>query len=319
MSQIARSVEVLPHSRMQIRSHLRQYCLVFNDTFIDINDDIWSYEIQRGGFGSGSFEWTTTDPENIYTDDSGLHIVPTLTINTTNITESQLLNGYNLNLTTTGQCTSTQVSDCGVQSNTTSGAIINPVRSARINTKGKASIKYGKVEVRAKMPKGDWLWPAIWMMPVDDVYGVWPQSGEIDITEVRGNDVSYVDGGRDIMTSTLHWGPNSALDGYWRTQGQYQIKRTDFTVDFHTYGLEWSEKYLFFYLDSRLLQIFFIKWNKGTTMWAKGEFGTADNQSALTDPWTSTGRPNTPFDQEFYLILNVAVGMLRSSLYFSPN
>jgi beta-glucanase (GH16 family) len=45
------------------------------------------------------------------------------------------------------------------------GRVINPVRSARINTKGKKSIRYGKVEVKAKMPKGDWLWPAIWMLP----------------------------------------------------------------------------------------------------------------------------------------------------------
>jgi hypothetical protein len=92
----------------------------------------------------------------------------------------------------------------------------------RITTRGKKTIKYGKVEVIAKLPKGDWLWPAIWydthlkqlystnqvcrMMPEDEVYGVWPRSGEIDIAEARGNAAGYPDGGRDIYTSTLHWG-----------------------------------------------------------------------------------------------------------------
>ena len=62
--------------------------------------------------------------------------------------------------------------------------------SGRINTRGKKSIKYGKVEVRAKLPQGDWLWPAIWMLPEGNdtstaqgtgVYGAWPVSGEIDV------------------------------------------------------------------------------------------------------------------------------------------
>ena len=55
---------------------------------------------------------------------------------------------------------------CSIRSNKTAGTIIPPVRSARLTTKGKKTMKYGRVEVTAKMPKGDWLWPAIWMMPV---------------------------------------------------------------------------------------------------------------------------------------------------------
>lgn len=62
------------------------------------------------------------------------------------------------------------------------GLVINPVKSARISTQGHYDIKFGKVEVRAKNPKGDWLWPAIWMLPTDDsVYGPWPIGGEIDV------------------------------------------------------------------------------------------------------------------------------------------
>jgi beta-glucanase (GH16 family) len=87
-------------------------------------------------------------------------------------------------------------------SNETALTIINPVRSARLTTQGRQTLKYGKVEVVAKLPKGDWLWPAIWMMPQDSIYGVWPQSGEIDIMESRGNDPSSSIG-RNLVSNVL--------------------------------------------------------------------------------------------------------------------
>ena len=72
-------------------------------------------------------------------------------------------------------------SSCGAVSNATSGTVINPVMSARITTKNSHHIQYGKVEIVAKLPRGDWLWPAIWMLPDNDTYGPWPLSGEIDV------------------------------------------------------------------------------------------------------------------------------------------
>ena len=119
---------------------------------------------------TGSFDWTTTDPRNSYVDAEGLHIVPTLTLQDTQYTEAQLLNNTLLNLTADGTCTYTvqrtstlaDWSPCEVFSNLTSGQILPPVRSARLTTKGKKTIKYGRVEVVAKLAKGDWLWPAIW-------------------------------------------------------------------------------------------------------------------------------------------------------------
>lgn len=108
---------------------------------------------------TGAFDWTTDDPLNSYISSDGLHIVPTLTLDTTSITPDQLLDGYTLNLTS---CTGTIASDCSVTSNVTTNTIINPVRSARLSTKGKKGIKYGRIEVVAKLPAGDWLWPAIW-------------------------------------------------------------------------------------------------------------------------------------------------------------
>jgi hypothetical protein len=113
------------------------FCQVWEDDFSKIDPASWSYEIQRGGFGTGSFDWTTDDPKNSYTDAEGLHIVPTLTTETTNITPDQIYDGYRLNLTTDKTCTSPDYTMCSIYSNKTTDDIINPVRSARMTTKGK--------------------------------------------------------------------------------------------------------------------------------------------------------------------------------------
>lgn len=229
------------------------YCNILIDDFQKgINLEVWNFEVQRGGYGVGSFEWTTFDRSNVYTDGAGLHIVPTLTTETTDFTEAQMLDNTVLNLTIEGVCTSKLIEDCGIRSNKTSGSIINPVRSARLTTAGKMTLRYGKVEVMAKLPRGDWLWPAIWMMPENSVYGIWPRSGEIDIMEARGNAAPFP-GGRNQMSSALHWGPISFADGYWRTLGQNSLPRSDYSDDFHLYALGWDPKYLFTYVDSRLL------------------------------------------------------------------
>ena len=91
-----------------------------------------------------------------------------------------IFDGKTYNLT---GCTETfNASACNVRSNKGTNTVINPVKSARISTVDSVSIVYGKVEVKAKMPRGDWLWPAIWMLPKDEKYGEWPKSGEIDVS-----------------------------------------------------------------------------------------------------------------------------------------
>jgi hypothetical protein len=146
-------------------------CLIMDDHFKTIDPSNWGYEVQTGGYGNGEFDWTTKDEKNSFVDAEGLHIVPTLTTESTGITEEQILNGYTLNITSAnggdGSCTSSDVvKACGVRSNATLGTIIPPVRSARLTTKGKKSIKYGRVEIVAKMAKGDWLWPALCPYPL---------------------------------------------------------------------------------------------------------------------------------------------------------
>jgi beta-glucanase (GH16 family) len=212
-----------------------------------------------------------------------------------------------INLTEAGTCTSNMWFNCVATTNTTNGTIVNPVKSARINTKAGASIQYGRIEVTAKMPKGDWLWPAIWMLPVKNTYGEWPASGEIDILESRGNNYTYPQGGSNIMSSTLHWGPDPDDDEWWRNNNKEESLHSSWGDKFHVFGLEWSEKYIFSYIDTRLLQVMYVKFNE--PFWKRGHFPPSnDNGTRLVDPWSQTGRDATPFDQPFYLILNVAVG-----------
>ena len=244
---------------------------------------------------------TTDTDENVFVRDGALHIKPTL--------QDPALIGKDtvLNFTSNKQCTSNLLSSCVATTNITNGTIVNPVKSARINTKKGASIRYGRVEVVAQLPTGDWLWPAIWMMPVKETYGPWPLSGEIDIAESRGNNYTYAQGGNDIVSSALHWGPNTINDAWWRTNVKRKALHSTFSAKFHTFGLEWSEKYLFTYIDTRLRQVLYNSFDR--PLWARGQFPPRDsNGTRFIDPWTSTGRDQTPFDQDFYLILNVAVG-----------
>ena len=233
--------------------------------------------------------------------DGKLIIKPTLQ-------DAKLIDSNNvINLTREGICSSKLVKNCVTQTNMTSGKIVQPVKSGRINTKKGATIKYGRVEVTAKLPQGDWLWPAIWLLPVNDTYGPWPLSGEIDIVESRGNNYTYKQGGNNIVSSALHWGPDSANDAWWRTNVKRSALHTTFTQTEHTFGLEWSQKYIFTYVNSRLLQALYTNFDK--PLWEQGQFPLIDsNGTRLQDPWSHTGRQQTPFDQEFYLILNVGVG-----------
>lgn len=280
------------------------YCEVLIDEFETFRGDIWTREVQVGGFGTGAFDWTTASDRNSYVKDGKLYILPTLTNET--ISNDDIMNGHTVNLTTDGTCTGHGAGQCWVTSNSTKNIILPPVQSARLTTKFSASIKYGKVEITAKMPKGDWLWPALWLLPVNDTYGPWPASGEIDIAESRGNGVHYPEGGYDQISSALHWGPSSTIDGYLQTFKTYERRIDSFGDTFHTFGLEWCDKYIKTYVDRRLQQVFYHSFNK--PFWQIGKFQTTfQNGTYIKDPWPVNSKI-APFDQEFYLILNVAVG-----------
>lgn len=197
-------------------------------------------------------------------------------------------------------CTSNAFYGCSRSSG--GGMVINPIQSARLRTAGTFSFKYGRLEVEAKLPKGDWIWPAIWLLPEHQAYGLWPASGEIDLVESRGNDVSYPAGGVNCFGSTLHWGPYYPEDPYTLTHKELCLTDKTLNDDFHTYGLVWNEKEIYTYIDSEANKVLDIKMDQ--SFWDRG--GWSKNP-AIHNPWEGQGN-NAPFDQKFYLVFNVAVG-----------
>ncbi|KAI5117892.1 hypothetical protein M0805_001977 [Coniferiporia weirii] len=281
-------------------------CTVLDDDFSSFNTDNWVRDVELGGFGNGEFEMTTSSSDNLYIKNGQLYIMPTLTSD--EIGEGAVLDGHTYNLT---GCTSTNVSACSVTSKQSTGTVINPVKSARITTANKSSIAFGKVEVVAKLPQGDWLWPAIWMLPVNETYGAWPRSGEIDIMEARGNDASYAAQGVNFVRSTLTWGPLDSLIA--RAFGWQSQKRSTYASGFHTYTLEWSSSFIRASVDSRLHAMLDLSTTSAKeSFWERGGFpATATNGSAVdvevVDPWEGRGNA-APFDQPFYLVIDLAVG-----------
>ena len=149
--------------------------------------------------------------------------------------------------------------------------------SGRINTQNKHDFKYGLFEARIKFPKGQGFLPAFWMMPTDEnLYGQWPKCGEIDIVEVLGNktDTSY---------GTIHYGnPHS------ESQGKYTLKKGNFSDEYHIFSAEWEPGKINWYVDGVLVHT--------ENDW----YSAAEGQGEVTYP--------APFDQPFYIILNLAVG-----------
>ena len=151
--------------------------------------------------------------------------------------------------------------------------------SAKLLSRGLFSQKYGRFEFRAKLPTGAGLWPALWMMPQGDVYGSWPTSGEIDITEARGQQP-------DRVLGTIHYGnrwPRNQHSGE-----TYILPHGQNIADFHVYTLEWEPGVIRWYVDDHLYE------TQRRWFSAKEDGGR--------NPWPA------PFDQPFFIIMNVAVG-----------
>lgn len=149
--------------------------------------------------------------------------------------------------------------------------------SGKVTTKDKFRFKYGRIDFSAKLPVGTALWPACWLLPNDDVYGPWASSGEIDVMEARGRLPGATSG-------ALHYG------GQWPANthigSDYSFKNGEtFDSDFHVYSIVWEEDNIKWYVDG---ECFF---------------------KATSEQWYSQAAGgNAPFDQEFYIIMNLAVG-----------
>jgi beta-glucanase (GH16 family) len=142
--------------------------------------------------------------------------------------------------------------------------------SARLISKGKRDMLYGRIEVRAKLPSGLRTWPAIWMLSSDDKYGEWPKSGEIDIMEHYGHRP-------DTIFGTVH---TRAFNHVIDTDSSGLIHVEDAEDAFHTYALEWKPDILKWYVDDQL-------------------YHTFERIDSNPDHW--------PYDHPFHLILNLAV------------
>ncbi|CDH58389.1 beta--glucan-binding [Lichtheimia corymbifera JMRC:FSU:9682] len=276
----------------------KQHCLVFEDHFNRLDLSKWQHEITMSGGGNWEFEWYTNNRSNSFVEDGILYIKPTLTADA--IGHNEMKQGGYLNLWSgepSMSCTDNSNYGCERLAGA-GGNYLNPIQSARLRTINSAAIRYGKVEVRARLPEGDWLWPAIWMMPKYSNYGLWPASGEIDIMESRGNR-NYPLGGINNVASTLHWGVHYTMNRYNMTRAEAILEDgTTFADDFHTYGLEWNEDGLRTYIDGKTVLLL----DFDQSFWDRGEF-----PEWSMNPWKS-GDIGAPFDQEFYLVLNLAVG-----------
>ena len=197
----------------------------------------WGYDIGGGGWGNNELETYTSRTQNAFLDGEG-HLVIKL-----------------IKETLTGP-----------------DGIRRDYTSARLLTKGKFTQRYGRIEARLKVPFGQGIWPAFWMLGDNIDSAGWPASGEIDIMENIGREPSIVHG-------TLH-GPG--YSGGTPLTGLYTLSDGQrFADDFHTFAIEWEPAAIRFYVDGTLYQ-------------------TKTPADAAGKPWV--------FDHPFFLILNVAVG-----------
>ncbi|KAH8105318.1 concanavalin A-like lectin/glucanase domain-containing protein [Cristinia sonorae] len=280
-------------------------CLIMEDNFEKFDTDYtWSHEVDMSGFGNGEFEMTTNSPNNSFVKDGHLYILPTLTSDI--IGSDAIFNGHTFNIT---GCTNTNLTACGAVSNFTTGTVIPPVMSARVTTRRSHHVQFGKVEVRARLPRGDWLWPSIFMMPVENAYGAWPLSGEIDLLQARGNGPEYKAQGIDYVRGALQWGPFAWLNGVSKTYGFWTDRRKTYNTGFHTFAMEWTPKFIRIYVDSRLHKLVDLRFNQ--PFFERGDFPqTVANGSqwiVTPNPWKD-GTMAAPFDKAFYLAMHVAVG-----------
>lgn len=149
--------------------------------------------------------------------------------------------------------------------------------SGRVNTQNKHDFTYGKFEARLKVPAGKGFLPAFWLMATDEnLYGQWPKCGEIDIMEVLGDKTKENHG-------TIHFG-----EPHNQRQGSYALSSGDFSKEFHVFACEWDPGEIRFYIDGNFYY--------STRDWFTKKNGFGE----VTYP--------APFDQNFYMILNVAVG-----------
>ncbi len=215
------------------------YSLLYFDEFEGgkLDKDKWNYEPHEPGWTNNELQEYTTSTKNVFTRDGKLVIKA--------IESEQDGEKY--------------------------------YTSGKVTMQNKCDFTYGKVVVSAKVPEGQGLWPAIWMMPKDEsFYGQWPKCGEIDIMEVLGNDVTTAYG-------TLHYGEPHA-----EQQGVYELTGETFADSFHEFSVEWEPGEFRYYIDG-------------------DHYLTVNDWFTAVDGEDEKPYP-APFNQPFFVQMNLAVG-----------
>ncbi|XP_043581469.1 beta-1,3-glucan-binding protein-like isoform X1 [Bombus pyrosoma] len=262
--------------------------LVFNETFDIFNNSLWRHDIKIP---------LNPDYEFCIYHNRQHTFVASVKNGMLKIKPAILEYHYGVNATMYGtlilsECSSTIRAEC--QRKATSFSILPPVISARLVTKNSFHFRYGKIEIRAKFPEGDWLYPEMWLKPKYDYYGPDYSSGCIVLGLARGNDnlVNTVDG--SIYDSRrLDFGVRIGTDLDIKN---YMVSRTGkngprWTQDFHVYTTIWNSKGFQFLVDGEEVG----KLNPPTDGWMYG-----NNFTKMA-----------PFDQEFYIVIGVGVGGIR--------
>lgn len=151
--------------------------------------------------------------------------------------------------------------------------------------------KYGRFEFRAKVPYGKGLWPALWMLPQANTYGGWAASGEIDVMEIIGEKPHEV-------LNSIHFG-SSGSEGRSLITHVHPLPDGGTVADWHTYVVEWEPGEIRFYVDDVHTRTYDHWWSCSVT---RDDEGVVARSTKDLNPWPA------PFDQPFYLVMNVAVG-----------
>jgi beta-glucanase (GH16 family) len=266
--------------------------VVFQDDFDSLDNSSWKHENTLRGGGNWEFQWFVPDTENSFVKDGILHIRPTFTDDKFGkdfVRNSEIY-------IPPSSCTDSENFGC---SRSSWLGIINPIRSASIATINTVAFKYGTVEIRAKIATGDWLVSSISLLPKDPTfYGAWPNSGEINFLEARGNRNLVLDNeniGVEQIGSHFHFGATSKF-----SHGVYNNK-SGFNRDFHVYKLIWTPNNMKSFVDDNLIHHLELS---EVGLWKQFNLGETKN------PWQS-GSFNAPFDKEFFVSISLKVGGVK--------
>lgn len=164
----------------------------------------------------------------------------------------------------------------------TKTVVNNSIYSTKLWTRGLYTLTYGKVEFRAKLPKGQGTWAACWMLGNDSNYGTWPKCGEIDVLETMS------EASKTVIPQSIH---NTKFNGMPTSSGN-KYKHTTVataTSEYHTYGIIWNAKEVTFTIDGKVI------WSYNPS-----RYMATGNAWANSSIW--------PFNKPFYLIINCAIG-----------